>query len=140
MQSEIIQVPRLVFKKETVYDTRTINKPVVTMQVRPCCCLCISARDEQPCYNERPTVLNRTSRPPEPLPPHHPPQPKVVQKPNLVLSTTIGKGTHFLPHVNANIKTTSDVSGGPTRLPACFAWLTLPPEPLSTTQHSSDSQ
>jgi len=33
MQSEIIQLPKIVFKKETVYDTKTIVKPTLTMTV-----------------------------------------------------------------------------------------------------------
>jgi len=33
MQSEIIQLPKIVFKKETVYDTKTIVKPTLTMEV-----------------------------------------------------------------------------------------------------------
>jgi hypothetical protein len=48
----------------------------------------------------------------------HPPQPKVVQKPNLVLSTTIGKGKGFLPKLNAAVKNTEEVGGG--------AWVAVP--------------
>ncbi len=33
MQSEIIQIPKIIFKKETVYDTKTITTPVMTMEV-----------------------------------------------------------------------------------------------------------